>query len=543
MSLISLERILMMNILDIAAEMGLQMKKASGTKGGEWHGPCPCDASSDDRFHVWPAQGDSGTWWCRNCGKGGDAIQFVREHKKMSFPEACRFLGMDNKLNNTGVGAMRRWRPLPTPQPSIPQDAEFIPQQRSHSAHVTDPVLWEAHAAKFMTACHDTLLNSPKALQWLETRRGISRAAAERFMLGLHKGRQGDAAGYLPSYRPYTSWGMCAPAPTQPPSSRGDTGGSASSRVGSKGASHRAAVFALPAGIVIPCMIDGAVRRLRIRRFDPSGPKYHAVSGSASDTFCVESQTGVYVVVETELDAILVDQQAGDIAGAVALGSLEAKPDARAAELLRQASHILIALDFDEDESLGALKTPARRAVEWWLRHFPAAVWWPVPYGKDPCDAWLSGLNIRDWVQAASFDEAPPLVPPSMRHILSLAPLDCPPPSLSPPLDEALPPMSPLIEGGWGEDTPAVRQGILELMKLLQARIIVSQDGGVTLDVPRVMSGNWPAFSRLSDMVYRVGVISDRIWSLPAGVYDRAALAAVFANIKKQECKQLCLEV
>lgn len=59
-------------------------------KGSEWFGPCPW-CKGVDRFHV-TANG----WWCRegngHCGRKGDTIRFVQEHKKLDFPQAVDFL-------------------------------------------------------------------------------------------------------------------------------------------------------------------------------------------------------------------------------------------------------------------------------------------------------------------------------------------------------------------------------------------------------------------------------------------------------------------
>ena len=73
-----------MNVLDLA-QKHVQLKKVATTKGGEWQGPCPgCGGS--DRFHVWPEKNEGeGSYWCRQCEKSGDGIQFLLQrsvHKK-----------------------------------------------------------------------------------------------------------------------------------------------------------------------------------------------------------------------------------------------------------------------------------------------------------------------------------------------------------------------------------------------------------------------------------------------------------------------------
>ena len=90
-----------MNTLDLAMK-NVVLKKASGTNGGEWQGPCPA-CGGDDRFHVWPEQNEGkGAYWCRGCGKTGDNIQYLRDFCGLSFRDACatRFRGWVGKANN-----------------------------------------------------------------------------------------------------------------------------------------------------------------------------------------------------------------------------------------------------------------------------------------------------------------------------------------------------------------------------------------------------------------------------------------------------------
>ncbi|MDB4918045.1 CHC2 zinc finger domain-containing protein [Mucilaginibacter sp.] len=52
-------------------------------------GECPFDGGSKPSFTVSP---DKQIWKCFNCNKGGNAIKFVIEIEKLSFPDAVRFL-------------------------------------------------------------------------------------------------------------------------------------------------------------------------------------------------------------------------------------------------------------------------------------------------------------------------------------------------------------------------------------------------------------------------------------------------------------------
>ena len=112
----------------------------------------------------------------------------------------------------------------------------------------------------------------------------------------------------------------------------------------------------LPQGVVIPYYADGVLQRARIRRLDPhgrnpkKGPPYCVVSGSSTAAMIPEDICKVLVVVESEFDAILLNQEAGHLAGIIALGSAQTRPDKRAADLLRAADLILVSLDSDDQQ-------------------------------------------------------------------------------------------------------------------------------------------------------------------------------------------------
>lgn len=76
---------LVMNLLRLAEELGLEPRKTSNKGGGEYHSPCP-SCGGKDRFILWPAKGQ---YWCRQCEKSGDAIQFCRDFQGLSFRSAC----------------------------------------------------------------------------------------------------------------------------------------------------------------------------------------------------------------------------------------------------------------------------------------------------------------------------------------------------------------------------------------------------------------------------------------------------------------------
>lgn len=90
-------------------------RRTSGTNGGEWNGPCLYCGTGQDRFCVWPNQGDTGRFWCRVCERSGDGIQLARDLHGLSFAEACRAVGADR---STSAGqATYQAPPPPTTEP------------------------------------------------------------------------------------------------------------------------------------------------------------------------------------------------------------------------------------------------------------------------------------------------------------------------------------------------------------------------------------------------------------------------------------------
>lgn len=58
-------------------------------RGSNYIGLCPFHNEKTPSFNVNPARG---IFKCFGCGKGGNAVDFVMEHEKYSYPEAIRFL-------------------------------------------------------------------------------------------------------------------------------------------------------------------------------------------------------------------------------------------------------------------------------------------------------------------------------------------------------------------------------------------------------------------------------------------------------------------
>lgn len=333
-----------MNTLDLV-EKRVKLRKVSGKNGGEWQGPCP-SCGGEDRFHVWPVRNEGkGAYWCRGCEKSGDNIQFLRDFNGMSFQDACAYLNVSLPDH--------RDRPGPPPQRTKP---EFQP-----ATHASPADLWQEKAGKLIAWASANLAANAEALAWLASR-GISARTAADFSLGWNPGEDDKDL-----YRPRKAWGL--------PELLRDDG--------------RPKALWIPRGLVIPYIVDGVVYRIRIRL--PEGePRYYVLPGSAMPTMLIGRERRAFVIVESELDAIAV-AAASDLAGAVALGSVAAKPDAETFAVLKKSLQILNALDYD---AAGA------KAMEWWGDNFAHHDRWPVPKGKDPGEAVRMGIALDQWIKA-----------------------------------------------------------------------------------------------------------------------------------------------
>ena len=154
----------------------------------------------------------------------------------------------------------------------------------------------------------------------------------------------------------------------------------------------------IPAGLVIPCFHDGKLQRLRIRRHNitDGDDRYYILPGS-SPIPMILGTGDIFIIVESELDAILLWQEVGDLVGVIAMGSAVMKPDQETSIMLHQAKKILVSLDNDAAGIKNSWKS--------WLSSFSNATRWPTIRGKDPTEAHLKGLNLRDWVKAGILSE------------------------------------------------------------------------------------------------------------------------------------------
>lgn len=337
-----------MNIKDLVEEVGYAPKRKATCHGGEFCCPCPFCKDGDDRFLIWPQRHNKngeyqgGRYSCRVCGRYGDAISFLCDLQRLNYREACAKLQIAPK-QRTSIKLERR---------------EITPPLVENP-----PETWQQKATLFVDWCHIQLMNNPVALNSVKER-GLLLETVIKFKLGCNP---------QDFFRERPDWGVAEKLK--------DDG--------------KTCKLWLPAGITIPTIsTEGKVNKIKIRRLKwqegDKWPKYVEVSGSKqSPSTYGNTALSTVLVLESELDALLIQQEIGDLIYCVALGGSTKPLDAQTDLLLKETPLILFLPDFDEAGAIAWVK---------WKKKFPRIHRVLTPLEKSAGDAFLAGVNLREWI-------------------------------------------------------------------------------------------------------------------------------------------------
>lgn len=324
-------------LTDLIRQIGIIPKKASSTHGGVFHSSCP-NCGGVDRFTIWNGEN---RYWCRGCEQSGDSIQFCRDFLGMSFSEA---------RVKTGQSSLDTFYSCP-PKASPP--SFYV------SAASPPPTQWKRKASVLVEHLHGRLLDDPKALEALY-KRGLNDDTIRLNRLG-----------YLGTnvYLSKEEWGL---------------------------ESDKKKLW-VPAGHFIPFFgEDGFPFRIKIRKtavtYVNRFGKYCHLTGGASNWMAIFGQFDhpTVILVESEFDAMLTIQEAGNLCCCVALGGATHRPDLSTYSWLKKKTNILFALDFDE---------AGKKAYPKWQSAFPQLIPFPVPRGKSPEEAHVvHKINLSQWI-------------------------------------------------------------------------------------------------------------------------------------------------
>lgn len=295
---------------------------------------------------------------CYGCGEAGDLVDVF-----------CAVEGFQEKTREGFVAFMERFgRGRYTASVKREKGSSDWRPREAAGAEAD----WVIQAAAWVEKCAARLTDAD--YDQLETW-GVSRAAAARFRIGAQPEDR---------FVPFTKWGLPY----------------------AENANGRERCIHLPAGLVFPVFsVSGELRRVKVRLSapKPDEPKYKAVvGGSTCYAICGASDLRVWVVVETERDAMMLAEELRLYGiGAMAVGSAQVAPDAEAHEILRRADCVLNALDSDEAGARASWGFDPDAGKFFWNLTYPHAVRWPVPQnlGKDPADL-VGKVSVVDWVLA-----------------------------------------------------------------------------------------------------------------------------------------------
>lgn len=373
-------------LFEIIQNLGGFRKQSAKT----WEGPCP-QCGGNDRFIVWIHED---RFSCRGCDFKGDIITWFRQIEGKNCGEAHLAAGKHcdshgcaayGKCSATREGVCTprtdKQRKLQTPKEKDKKD-DWHPTDATTPAEV-----WQDRAVALVNEAHEALLANPEQMAYLK-KRGLPLGAVKKYRLGWIE---------KDIFKSRASWGL-SPKKTRPNGIETST-------------------LWIPRGIVIPMFGSDfyrspftahhspSVHRIRIRRdrIKEGEIRYYWLEGSGDDTWMLNPEAKVQIVIETDLDGLLIDWHAGDLVGAVPLGSCSPRPKRNAADIFDRAVCILNALDFEPrvNEKTGRNEAPGgENWLRWWKPHYPQAKRHPAPGGKDAGEAYQAGTDIRAWIIA-----------------------------------------------------------------------------------------------------------------------------------------------
>jgi len=277
------------DLLSLVGE-DVALRYVSGTRGGEYAGPCPFCHEGDDRLRVQPV---TNMWYCRECARQGrmdhweDDISYLRRRDGLGFADACKRLDIEFAPNDEHSGGYTpRNYSFPDLLPTPPCDE------------------WVAAVSAVLAECEECLWSPQSRVtrDWLYQKRSIHEDTARKFRLGRNV-----VDRIIPGYVRHNE------------------------------RTQRDEPLTLRRGLVIPCYgVDGTLWGVKVKTSpaelaaDPSMGRYTSVAGSQAGLQGILSppRGGMpgrdrIFLCEGELDMIVAHQDYGDIADIATYGSAQ----------------------------------------------------------------------------------------------------------------------------------------------------------------------------------------------------------------------------
>lgn len=323
-------------------------------EGGEYAGACPF-CGGHDRFRVRPYAAKAGRWNCRHCTGAGDdeeswpdAVEYAARRHEVSYLDACRYLMGPLSMPArppARAAATDEIAGLPLPPSSAWQKVAAEAAARSHERLGFGAAWLEQHQLMGAAPGNPALADAPEAAHAFLYLRQLGLRPTTIWQAGL---------GFNPAWEELDGghW--------------------------------------LAAGITIPTHAGGELWGLRVRvnpRYPGDTRRYQQLPGPRTRiVYNLEALHGqVYgILVEDELDALLLHQEAGGFAGVGAYPN----PPALPRRWWRALGHLRHLFIYAPDK-----KMPRERWISA-LRGGPANAAGPAAYRAQ-------GGNLHGWVRAA----------------------------------------------------------------------------------------------------------------------------------------------
>lgn len=266
-------------------DLGAPVKHSGGWLW--WH--CPFHVG--DNTPSFGCRKDDTRFYCFGCGKGGDALSWLTEYRRVSFKAALQELGAPVHPQNMRV------------QEKIPEREQGPVSARD--AYAPPAVEWQAAMRDLAAEAERALWSDDgvKALAWLH-KRGLKDETIKRFHLGFNP---------VERHKPFVD-----------------------------------------RGITIPCFVGGNLWYVKIRR-PAGDPKYRCVGGSRPVAlFNADDLQGVdrALLCEGEFDCMTAWQELNDVIACATFGAASNRPDLATWGLyLLPLRQVFVCFDNDANET------------------------------------------------------------------------------------------------------------------------------------------------------------------------------------------------
>jgi hypothetical protein len=197
----------------------------------------------------------------------------------------------------------------------------------------------------------------------------------------------------------------------------------------------------IPGGLVIPWFVDNKIWKISVRRPEQG---YFQVLGSSDALYNIDTLKpgSPVVLVESEIDALSVMQEASHVCACVATGGANKCFSARWIARLIQASYVLVSFDQDETREYSVQEwfrqdEAGERGADRWLDVLPNAMRW-VPWAKDVNQMLQDGIYISPWVVLglSLLTHPPQQTQPQLPLQPQIEPVETPPALSIPPIQK-----------------------------------------------------------------------------------------------------------